>query len=180
MRPVRLVMQGFGAYRDRTEVDFEGVDLFALTGPTGAGKSTVVDAICMALYGSVPRYDNKTLIAPAISQGLNEAMVHLDFLVEAHVQSVTDAGSDLQYNTLSVSRADRGKKQNRDCGQPASRGSRTHMDRRSAGISRRASLRGMTSLPQSPPPPGRSSGTAIRKTPSVSPVARASSRHERE
>ena len=67
MRPVRLVMQGFGAYRDRTEVDFEGADLFALTGPTGAGKSTVVDAICMALYGSVPRYDNKALIAPAIS-----------------------------------------------------------------------------------------------------------------
>ena len=82
MRPVKLVMQGFGAYRDRTEVDFDGVELFALTGPTGAGKSTVVDAICMALYGSVPRYDDQRLIAPAISQGLNEAMVHLDFTVE--------------------------------------------------------------------------------------------------
>ena len=82
MRPVKLVMQGFFAYRDRTEVDFDGVDLFALSGPTGAGKSTVVDAICMALYGSVPRYDNKALIAPAISQGLNEATVSLDFLVE--------------------------------------------------------------------------------------------------
>ncbi|MEO8697390.1 MAG: SMC family ATPase, partial [Acidimicrobiales bacterium] len=82
MRPVKLVMEGFGAYRDRTEVDFDGVDLFALTGPTGAGKSTVVDAICMALYGSIPRYDNKALIAPAISQGLNDATVYLDFLVE--------------------------------------------------------------------------------------------------
>ena len=57
----------------------------AIDGPAGAGKSTVVDAICMALYGSVPRYDNKALIAPAISQGLNEAMVHLDFLVEGEV-----------------------------------------------------------------------------------------------
>jgi exonuclease SbcC len=75
-------MEGFGAYRDRTEVDFDGVDLFALTGPTGAGKSTVVDAICMALYGSVPRYDDQRLIAPAISQGLAEATVYLDFLVE--------------------------------------------------------------------------------------------------
>ena len=82
MRPVKLVMEGFGAYRDRTEVDFDGVELFALTGPTGAGKSTVVDAICMALYGSVPRYDDQRLIAPAISQGLNEATVYLDFLVE--------------------------------------------------------------------------------------------------
>jgi exonuclease SbcC len=75
-------MEGFGTYRDRTEVHFDGVDLFALTGPTGAGKSTVVDAICMALYGSVPRYDHQGFLAPAISTGLPEALVHLDFTVD--------------------------------------------------------------------------------------------------
>ena len=82
MRPVTLVMEGFGAYRDRTVVDFDGVELFALTGPTGAGKSTVVDAICMALYGSIPRYEDLRLIAPAISQGMNQAMVHLEFVID--------------------------------------------------------------------------------------------------
>jgi len=29
--------------------------IFALTGPTGAGKSTILDAICLALYGATPR-----------------------------------------------------------------------------------------------------------------------------
>ena len=42
MRPVRLEMEGFTAFRDPTVVDFDGADLFALTGPTGAGK-TVAD-----------------------------------------------------------------------------------------------------------------------------------------
>ena len=45
MRPVRLVMEGFSAFRSRTELEFGDVDLFALVGPTGAGKSSVIDGI---------------------------------------------------------------------------------------------------------------------------------------
>lgn len=82
MRPTKLVMEGFGTYRDRTDIDFDGVELFALTGPTGAGKSTIVDAICMALYGSVPRYGDQRVVGRAISTGLNEALVHLDFTID--------------------------------------------------------------------------------------------------
>ncbi|MEY2570188.1 MAG: repair protein SbcC/Rad50, partial [Acidimicrobiaceae bacterium] len=82
MRPRRLELEGFGAFRDRTEVDFDGVELFALSGPTGSGKSTVIDAICFALYGSIPRYDDRRLVAPAISQGLPEAKVRLDFTID--------------------------------------------------------------------------------------------------
>jgi exonuclease SbcC len=62
-------------------VDLRGADLFALSGPTGSGKSTVIDAIVFALYGSVPRYDNRNLVAPVISQGKVEARVCLDFSV---------------------------------------------------------------------------------------------------
>lgn len=80
MRPVRLEVEGFTAFRDRTVVDFEGVDLFALCGPTGAGKTSVVDAITFALYGSVPRLDVRT-VAPVVSQGALEAKVRLDFTV---------------------------------------------------------------------------------------------------
>ncbi len=81
MRPIRLEIEGFGPYRDRTVVDFEGVDLFALTGATGSGKTSVVDGIVFALYGAVPRYDDRRLVGAAIAQGANEARVRLDFTV---------------------------------------------------------------------------------------------------
>jgi exonuclease SbcC len=81
MRPLKLELEGFGSYRERTVIDFEGVDLFALTGATGSGKSTILDAIVFALYGSVPRYDDKRAVAPVISQNRTEAKVALEFLV---------------------------------------------------------------------------------------------------
>ncbi|MDD4573220.1 MAG: AAA family ATPase, partial [Sphaerochaeta sp.] len=40
---------------DFTESEYAYNGIFALTGPTGAGKSTILDAICLALYGSTPR-----------------------------------------------------------------------------------------------------------------------------
>ena len=79
MRPERLEIEGFASFRERTLVDFTGADLFVLFGPTGAGKSSIIDAITFALYGAVPRYDNVRLVAPVISQGLNEARIRLDF-----------------------------------------------------------------------------------------------------
>ena len=45
MRPVRLDIDGFASFREPATVDFNDVDYFALIGPTGAGKSTIVDAI---------------------------------------------------------------------------------------------------------------------------------------
>ncbi|HEY3724307.1 MAG TPA: SMC family ATPase [Acidimicrobiia bacterium] len=81
MRPVRIEVQGFGAFREPTEIDFEGMDLFALVGPTGSGKSTIIDAICFALYGSVPRYGNKGSVAPIVTMGASEARVSLTFEV---------------------------------------------------------------------------------------------------
>ena len=55
MRPVSLTAEGFTAFRDSVTIDFTGADFFALVGPTGSGKSSVLDAICFALYGIVPR-----------------------------------------------------------------------------------------------------------------------------
>lgn len=82
MRPVRLVVEGFTAFRDRTEIDFTDADYFVLVGPTGSGKSSVLDAICFALYGSVPRYDDDRLVVPAITQGANEGRVSLTFDID--------------------------------------------------------------------------------------------------
>ena len=82
MRPVRLEVEGFTAFRARTEVDFAGADLFALVGPTGAGKTSIIDALTFALYGTVPRLDDRRSVAPVLSQNLTEARVRLDFTVE--------------------------------------------------------------------------------------------------
>ena len=81
MRPRRLEVEGFAAFRGPTVVDFAGADLFALVGPTGAGKTSIIDALTFALYGSVPRLDDRRAVAPVISQNLTEARVRLDFSV---------------------------------------------------------------------------------------------------
>lgn len=54
MRPLRLEMTAFGPYAGHTALDFTSLGenrLFLICGPTGAGKSTILDAMCYALYG---------------------------------------------------------------------------------------------------------------------------------
>ncbi len=57
MKPLRLQIEGFGPYATRQVMDFrdlQGHDLVLIEGPTGAGKTTIFDAISYALYGLVP------------------------------------------------------------------------------------------------------------------------------
>jgi exonuclease SbcC len=56
----RLELEGFGPFLDTQVVDFDAFaddGIFLITGRTGAGKSSVLDGVCYALYGGVPRYD---------------------------------------------------------------------------------------------------------------------------
>jgi DNA repair protein SbcC/Rad50 len=79
MRPLRLLLDGFGTYRTETDIDFTDVDFFALVGPTGSGKSTVIDALCFALYGTVPRWDNEKEVRNALAPSANACRVSLIF-----------------------------------------------------------------------------------------------------
>ncbi|WP_407361105.1 AAA family ATPase [Microbacterium sp. LBN7] len=60
MRLHRLEVEGFGPFRSRQTVDFDAFaddGIFLIAGRTGAGKSSILDAVCFGLYGGVPRYD---------------------------------------------------------------------------------------------------------------------------
>ena len=56
MKPIRLEICGWGPYKDVETVEFSrlgGQGLFLITGATGAGKTTLFDAITYALYGAL-------------------------------------------------------------------------------------------------------------------------------
>lgn len=84
MRPIKLVMSAFGPYADRTpEIDFERFEdrgLFLIAGDTGAGKTTIFDAICFALYGeaSGSHRDTKNLRSEYAREG-TECFVEFTF-----------------------------------------------------------------------------------------------------
>ena len=61
MRPIKLEMQSFGSYGEKTTIDFTQTsqNLFLISGDTGAGKTTIFDAIVFALYGEASSINNK-------------------------------------------------------------------------------------------------------------------------
>lgn len=81
MRPIRLRFAGLHSYRETQEVDFEELcetGLFGIFGPTGSGKSTILDAITLALYARVER-------AGGTRQGIlneSEESLFVDFTFE--------------------------------------------------------------------------------------------------
>ena len=61
MRILAIRIQNLASLEGITEIDFTqeplcSAGIFAITGPTGAGKSTILDALCLALYAKTPRY----------------------------------------------------------------------------------------------------------------------------
>ena len=92
MRIRALTLAGFGPYRHRQSVDFTHFDdsgLFLITGKTGAGKSSILDAVCFALYGSVPRFDGtQAQLRSDHCEPEDPSFVELDFTVRGVDYSV--------------------------------------------------------------------------------------------
>lgn len=87
MRPLELSVEGFRSYRDRETLTFDGRGLFGIVGPTGAGKSSILDALIYALYGKTPRVERDT--KKLIASGGDDARVRLVFEVDESVWEVT-------------------------------------------------------------------------------------------
>jgi exonuclease SbcC len=81
---------GFTCFKREQVVDFDGLDLFAISGPTGAGKSSLLDAIVYALYGRIPRV-GKRGYTEFISLGATRMSVRFDFRLGDRRYRVTRA-----------------------------------------------------------------------------------------
>lgn len=88
MKIERVAMEGIASYRERVEIDltrepFSTAGIFVISGPTGAGKSTILDAITLALYHKTPRLDGKEDRHPSniINLGADEGRVEVDFSI---------------------------------------------------------------------------------------------------
>src|SRR5262245_30309162 len=88
MRPLCLTLKGFTSFCDETAVSFERLDRFAICGPTGAGKSSLLDALTFALFADAPRLGTGEL-ADLITLGRKSFSVTLDFRVGAQEYRVT-------------------------------------------------------------------------------------------
>jgi DNA repair protein SbcC/Rad50 len=79
VRPIRLKLKGFTAFRDEVDIDFADHYVFAISGATGAGKSSLLDAMTYVLYGRVERVGDR--VGQLISQGQPRMSVTLEFQV---------------------------------------------------------------------------------------------------
>lgn len=85
----RLVLYNFGSYFKRTEILFPNNGFFLISGPTGSGKTTILEAISYAIFGRIPRYgDNEKILKFIVSKNehnkhkkTNFVEVELDFSI---------------------------------------------------------------------------------------------------
>jgi len=90
MRPIRLRIAGLNSFREVQEIDFSKLcetGVFGIFGSTGSGKSTILDAITLALYGTVERAANNT--QGILNHAEDQLTVEYSFSLAAGSQRIT-------------------------------------------------------------------------------------------
>ncbi len=83
MRPLHLAIEGLRSFRSPVSIDFTGRDHVAIVGDTGAGKSSILEAITYALYGQT------TFTAQANQELMNDTSLHLRVVLRFRVSGET-------------------------------------------------------------------------------------------
>lgn len=100
MRPLKLVLSAFGPYAEKQELDFtllNGRNIFVISGPTGAGKTTLFDAISYALYG-IASGDSREIDAlrSDFAHPDTETYVELEFELRGEIYTVWRAPQQMK------------------------------------------------------------------------------------
>jgi len=88
MKILSVRFENLNSLKGAWKIDFQADDftengLFVITGPTGAGKSTILDAICLALYQQTPRLDKITQSKNELmTRGTGECLAEVEFAVK--------------------------------------------------------------------------------------------------
>ncbi len=101
MRSLELSLEGFTSFRSRQTLDFSNLDLFAITGPTGAGKTSLLDAITFALYGHVARFGKDAKASELVSLGSQNLKVSFRFSVRG-IEYRVCRGDELAWKPFTI------------------------------------------------------------------------------
>ncbi len=92
MKPVKLTISAFGPYSDQVVIDFDRFGesgLFLVTGDTGAGKTTIFDAICFALFGEMSgKYRDGSMMRSDFAKADTKTYVNLEFIYKGKTYCV--------------------------------------------------------------------------------------------
>ena len=93
MRPLRLIINAFGPYAGKEEIDFTKMNrsnIFVIAGPTGAGKTTIFDAISFALFGEASGGSRSIeSLKSHHAKGSEISYVELDFIAKGKEYKIT-------------------------------------------------------------------------------------------
>ncbi len=91
MRPQQLIISAFGSYAEKTEIDFsqKKQGIFLITGDTGAGKTTIFDAITYALYGRTSGGERSgNMMRSQYAKATTETFVELTFVYREQIYKI--------------------------------------------------------------------------------------------
>jgi len=95
MRPLRISIRGLRSYREPCDIDFTGKTLIAIVGDTGAGKSSILEALTYALYNATTWDDREVKLL--IADGMQTMSVELDFQADGKRWRIHRASSRTNY-----------------------------------------------------------------------------------